>query len=76
MKQSISCDSSLEESVQRHQALGNRMGPPGKKTKQRFTEPVWGQQAGRALTGQAGQHQAASRGLPPLELLSFTENHE
>lgn len=33
MKQSISCDPSLEESVQRHQALGNRMGRPREKDK-------------------------------------------
>lgn len=56
--------------------FGKQDGAPGKKTKQGFTEPVWGQQAGGALTSQAREHQAASKGLPPLEFLSFTENQE
>ena len=33
MKQSISCDSSLEELVQKHQALGKQDGAPLEKDK-------------------------------------------
>lgn len=75
MKQSISCDSSLEESVQRNQALGKQDRVPEEKDKAEIYRNYGGvsslgepHQPGVQVPGSTG-HQTASQGLPRLEQL-------
>lgn len=51
-------------------------GPWEKDKAEIYRTRVGAAGCGGALASQAGEHQAASKGLPPLEFLSFTENQE